>query len=227
MKITPLLDLFYPPRCAFCSAFVQGRGNHFPLCCPKCTTDLPYLSEKDKRQTGAFFRLAIAPFSYEGLVQESLHRFKFRGGRHLAESYGPILAQCILELSPGPFDLVSWIPVSRKRYKNRGYDQAQLLALETAKYLHTQAVPLLEKVRDVPPQSSLGGLDQRQANIKDAYAMLPGAQPVLDKKILLIDDVCTTGATLSEAASVLLRAGCEEVLCATLAKTIIKTASEV
>lgn len=92
---------------------------------------------------------------YREPLRASLRRFKFSGRRDYAKAYGPVLAQAVRTYLPGTYDLITWVPVSPKTLRRRGYDQAQLLAQETARALAAQAVPLLEKTRDTPPQSSL------------------------------------------------------------------------
>ena len=133
----------------------------------------------------------------------------------MAEPLGELLAQCAAEQFGGEFDTVTWVPVSRKRLKRRGYDQARLLAEEAARVLEVPALPLLSKTRDTPPQSGLEEAGQRRANVLGVYRA-PDAAAGL--RVLLADDVVTTGSTLSECARTLLTAGAAEVVCVTLAQ---------
>ena len=113
-------------------------------------------------------------------------------------------------------DILSWIPISSLRKLKRGYDQSQLLACAIGKELGIPVVPVLKKIRHTPPQSSLPFAAQRRANITGAYKVKnPGA--LTGKRILLIDDILTTGATSSECARVLLTTGVKEVYLATIA----------
>ena len=109
------------------------------------------------------------------------------------------------------------MPVSEKRRKQRGYDQAELLARAIGESLGLEAVPLLVKTRDIPAQSGIQEEAARRANVLGAYALLPGAQ-VKGKRILLADDVVTSGSTLSECARTLLSYGAAEVCAVTLAQ---------
>lgn len=104
----------------------------------------------------------------------------------------------------------------REGCHRRGYDQAQLLAEAAAEVLGTKAVPLLRKARDVSPQSRLRTPEERRANIAGCY-VVRSADAVRGKRILLIDDVITTGSTLSECARMLLTAGAVSVRGAALA----------
>ena len=118
----------------------------------------------------------------------------------------------------GEYDLVTWVPLSRRRLRERGYDQARLLAKATAKELGLPLTPTLHKQRNTQPQSGTGDAAKRRANITGAYRMKRGAD-VAGKRVLLIDDIVTTGATLSECARVLGKAGAEQVVCATVARS--------
>ena len=204
-----LLDLFFPPRCAFC----RRTGVHGV--CADCERTLPYA--KVQLCEGAGFGRCASPLLYEDAVRESLLRFKFHGAQSAAEGYGELLARCAAEELGGQFDTVTWVPVSKKREHERGYDQARLLAKATAKALGMPLTPTLYKQRNTQPQSGTGDAAKRRANITGAYRMKKGAD-VTGKRVLLIDDIVTTGSTLLECARVLGKAGAEQVVCATVAR---------
>ncbi|MDR3208185.1 MAG: ComF family protein [Oscillospiraceae bacterium] len=206
----PLLRLFYPARCLFCQKPVTGKGE---TVCPLCRTGgLPFTP------TGARFAVpggvCVAPFYYVEPVRELMHRYKFRGRYKLAEPMAAYMADAAEGL-PG-FDLVSWVPVSAKRLRQRGYDQAQLLARALAGRLWTPLVPTLRKTRDAPPQTGFNTPEARRTNVSGAFAALPKA--VADKRILLVDDILTTGATLGACVECLYQAGARSVVCAAFAR---------
>lgn len=205
-----LLDLLFPPRCVYCRKFLRG-GEKFV--CSACSGAVP-LNEEDRK--GDFFRLCVAPLRYEGRVRDSVLRFKFRGATNYAPYYGKLLAGCIASKLAGKYDIVTWVPLSVKRMKSRGYDQAMLLAMAAALELDDVAVELLKKTVDVPAQSGVGSAEKRRANINGAYEAV-NADMLLGKRVLIIDDIITTGSTLSECARTLLMAGAEEVYCAAFA----------
>ena len=190
-----------------------------------CADHLPFCDGADARQVGEFYSLCVSPLVYADAVRESHHRYKFGGSRWYAKTYAPLIVRCITEHYTGRYDLITWVPLSRRRKRKRGYDQAELLAVATAVELDAMGgrsgrSPLhaiLRKTRDTAPLSSLGGRDERRANISGAYAVLDHAA-IEGKRVLLIDDIITTGSSLSECARALLMAGAEEVLCATLAR---------
>lgn len=156
---------------------------------------------------------------YKEDVMKSIRRFKFRSFRNYARSYGNFLAERIAREYSGDFDFITWVPVSRLRKLSRGYDQSRLLAEAAAEVLGLMAAPLLKKIRHTPPQSGISGAAQRRANVLGAYrATAP--QTIQGKRILLVDDVITTGATVSECARILLTAGAKEVICIALASAM-------
>lgn len=208
-----ILDLLFPPRCAFC-----GRVGVHGVC-SACEKALPYI-DGALREGGGFGKCA-APLRYEGVVRDGILRFKFRGGRSAAKSFGPILAQCVAEELGGEFDVVTWAPVSGRRFRTRGYDQAYLLACETAKIWGTEPVPMLRKARDNPPQSGLDAA-ARRGNVLGVYETLRDA-PIQNARVLLIDDIITTGSTLAECVRVLKDAGAQSVVCACLAAASTQT----
>jgi len=208
-----LLDLFFPHKCVFCARVLNKGDDGW---CSQCTESLPYTDNRG-RQEGDHFAFCISPLYYRGPVRKSIMRFKFRGAIAYADTYGKLLAGCIREEPDIGYDLISWVPLSSKRKRSRGYDQAMLLALATALELDDVAVETLEKPQDVQAQSELGDLQERSANISGAY-IVPDPELVRGKCILLIDDVVTTGSTLSECAKELLDAGAAKVVCASLAR---------
>lgn len=133
-----------------------------------------------------------------------LHRFKFRGNRALARPLGNWLGRLVGEQTGWQLELVVPIPLHRRREIERGYNQAHLLALFTAETLGIPLLSLLIRPEPAPPQSGLSHRDRLQ-NIRGAF-VCPGAPPPR-KRVLLVDDIYSTGATMQEAAAVLSRQG--------------------
>ena len=207
------LDILFPPRCVFCREIISGDRK----VCPDCIASLPETGS-NARQKGDFFSVCVSPFYYEDNVRESLLRFKFNEATGNASVYAKYLAKCISQELSGCYDLISWVPLSKKRYKERGYDQAMLLAMATALELDTVAVSTLEKTVHVEKQSTMGSPEKRRANISGAYSV-SDRELIRGKRILIIDDIITSGSTLSECARTLRAAGAAEVLCATVARS--------
>lgn len=211
-----LLDLLFPPRCVFCRRLLH-RGEEG--ICPRCQQELPWALGAEAEQTGEFFSLCASPLWYQDQVRASFHRYKFKGVRGYSRTYGRLVAQCVQDHLAGRYDLITWVPLSRARLRQRGYDQAMLLASAAALALDDVAAETLCKVRDTEAQSGLGKNDaSRRANVLSAYQVTDPAL-VEGRHVLLIDDIVTTGSTLSECARVLRTAGATDVVCAALARS--------
>ena len=207
-----LLNLLFPEKCLLCRK-VLAR-NELDLCLA-CRADSP--EYPDKRGKLPFLDSYTAIWYYEGPVRASLLRYKFRGCRSYAEGYGRLLAMKLLGCDRADFDVITWVPISPLRKFRRGYDQSQLLAQAVSRQIQIPAVPLLRKVRHNRPQSGISGDAHRRANVLGVYALNRKFQPA-GKRILLLDDIVTTGATAGECARVLLTAGAKEVHLAAVAK---------
>lgn len=155
---------------------------------------------------------------YEDNVRSSLLRYKFHNRTCYAESYGRLLAMRLMKDNMLDFDILTWVPVSPKRKRKRGYDQAELLAQAIGKELSICPVCTLRKHRHIPAQSGIKDAAARRANVQNAYQVLEPAF-IKGKRILLIDDIVTTGATASECARVLLTGGARTVSFAAVAAT--------
>ncbi len=207
-------DLLYPTRCIFCRNFLPpGR----PGVCPVCEAALPWIPEGGHRR-GNFFSECVSVLRYEDDVKSAIHRYKFNGVQAYAPVFGEMLASCIYENLESGYDILSWVPLDPVRRHGRGYDQAELITREAGRRLCREPVPVLKKRWGRKAQSKTGDPASRKANIAGAYRASDPAL-IAGKRILLIDDIVTTGATLSECAKTLLLAGAEDVCCATLAST--------
>ncbi len=216
MNASALLDLFYPPKCVLCGTLLPWGERDF---CAACRVKLPVCAVE--RDLGPEIKAAVSALWYEDAVREALCRFKFEGKTIYAGSFAPLLAAAASRLPLGEIGLVTWIPVSRQRKRERGYDQARLLARPVARALNKPLEAALEKIRDNPPQSSLEDAGLRRRNVQGVYRPHQGAQ-VGGKTCLLLDDIVTTGSTAREAARVLLAAGAEAVYFASAASARLR-----
>ena len=203
-------DILFPRKCIFCKALLKEDETDL---CKTCRTEAPdFTSSKNNIPFVAGW---TAVWYYRDNVRHSFHRYKFRNALSYAEPYGRFLAMRILQMNI-EFDQLSWVPVSFWRRFSRGYDQVLLIAQSVAKELDVPLVRTLKKVRHNPAQSGISDPSQRKANVIGAYAVQPDAD-IANKTIILIDDVITTGSTVSECAKTLLTAGAKEVYCAAVA----------
>jgi ComF family protein len=202
-----VLDLAFPARCAGC-----GRDGA-PLC-PACE---PALDARLALPPGVPIGLPgdlpadllqlewCAPFV--GTVRRALHDLKYAGEQRLAEPLGRAVARRWARAAAGG-DLIVNVPVHDARLRRRGYDQAALVAQVAARELGLPHAPILRRTRATTAQFDLGR-DDRAGNVRGAFAVVPGGPPraLFGRWVVLVDDVVTTGATLSACARPLLDAG--------------------
>ena len=206
-----LLQLLFPPRCVLCRALLNQNETDL---CRSCRTDAPeYPAAKRRIQ---FLDSFAAVWYYEGSVRSSLLRYKFHGVRSYAPAYGRLLAMKLRREYPEGFDVLTWVPVSRLRRLHRGYDQVELLARSVGRELDMVPVCTLKKIRHNRQQSHISDGAGRRANVLGAYRLID-PQTVRGKRVLILDDILTTGATVGECARVLRTEGAREVHCAALA----------
>jgi len=164
-------------------------------------------------------------FAYEDLVRDMLHEIKFRRRKHVAQGLGRLWAKAFLCPIPESTILVP-VPMYPAKRRQRGFDQAQVLAKSISETSGIKLEYILERTRDTPPQSGLHPR-QRIENVNGAFRIKPGFdKKVADKSYVLIDDIYTTGASLNECARVLKINGASEVYAMTLAIAIRKTDSD-
>lgn len=228
------IDLALPLHCLGCAR----EGD---VICPQCAADLPKLAPpfchicaspgvsgvcRDCRQLSSASGEALsgirAPFLMEGLLREAVHAFKYRNYRAAAPSLAGFL-EAYLRDTPLPGDVLLPVPLHRKKLRERGYNQASLLARELGKGLGMPAEDeLLVRTRHSPPQVYASSGAQRRSNTEAAFSCEGDANGMA---IILVDDVCTTGATLRACARALKEKGAASVWAVTLARERLAPAS--
>jgi len=206
------LSLLFPPRCIFCGEVLPHGGGDT---CPTCAKKLPYVEDGNiLRQIGKY--TCAVTFYYEDAVQQGIRAMKFRGRKNRAERFAPYLAQTVAEHLGGEFDAVTFVPVHFLRRVRRGFDQSKLIAAAAADIWDTKLLTTLRKTRNNSPQSSVKDPEARRRNVLNAYTAV-NTEAFHGKRLLLIDDVVTSGNTLTACADELLAAGAASVVCAALA----------
>lgn len=206
-----ILNLFFPPKCVLCRKVLRKDETDLCRACREVQPEYP--PHKIKL---SFLAQWTGLWYYKENVRLSILRYKFYGRRSYAASYGRLLAMKLQKEGWDAPDVLTWVPISRQRKRTRGYDQVELFAKVLAEELGLELDATLKKIRNTKPQSTMGDVSHRRANILGAFQVTdPGI--VRDKRVLLLDDIVTTGATASECARILLTAGAKEVKLATLA----------
>ncbi len=227
-----LLRLIYPPKCVFCSAVVEN--DRFAVC-DNCIEDLPHNTRACRvcgmpldtvfgdllctrcRKRKRAFESAYVPFVYKDKVRSAILRFKFGNRRASAKTFATYMLLKIRELEGQRPDMITFVPMHFIRRGMRGYNQAELLARALGEIMHVPVKPTLRKTKHTMPQSKRGGRERQKAP-KGVYALQKDAD-VAGKKILLLDDVITTGTTLDVCARILKTAGADRIEVATVAAT--------
>lgn len=202
------LVLAEPPLCTVCGRMFKGRQGPDHRC-GDCI-------RQPKQFTSA--RSAVL---YTPGFREVVHRYKYRGKIQLAGPLGEILLAAFLRFwASGDMDVILPVPLHPKRFRQRGFNQAYLLMQHWKHFESSLAATsrVLVKTRATAPQTGLGKA-QRRRNIRNAFAVLR-PEAVRSRRILLVDDVYTTGATVNECARVLLKSGAEQVNVLTVARAV-------
>ncbi len=212
MKLLHFLSSWlFPDKCILCGRILEQEELDL---CRNCRVEAPEWSISKIKYP--YIDQWTALWYYEGNVRHSLLRYKFHNRQSYAASYGRLLAMKLMKEDRTDFDVLTWVPISPKRLRKRGYDQVQLLADKLGQELKTQPLCTLKKIRHNRQQSRIVGAAHRRANVLGAYEAVD-AQAFAGKRVLLLDDIVTTGATASECARVLLTAGAKEVHFAVIA----------
>ena len=221
MKIKSfLLDIVYTKRCKYCRRVI-GREKDL---CSDCESNLPFITGKLCNKCGLskencnctsdirYYKAVYAPFSYEGAIKKFFSEFKFQGGEYLSE----IIAQDMAEvynkhIVEYDIDMCVFVPAHPVDKRRRGYNQSELLAKHLCSIIGLECEDALVKTRRTASQHELNRY-MRSGNLVGAIELRKTAD-VKDKRVLLIDDIKTTGSTLNECTKMLLLGGAADVFC--------------
>ncbi len=225
MKIK-LIKLLYPQRCKYCNNVIDIRREICHTCentlmkiegdiCKLCGASINDCNCGHKKH---FYKYICAPFYYEGAASRAIWNLKFRDRTKLSKPLAEDMAECFNNHYNGyDFDLCTFVPSAKEDLKKRGYNQAELLAKSFCEITGLKCEELLIKNFSTQAQHSLSSTE-RSGNLAGAIDIKDDVD-VENMRILLIDDVKTTGSTLNECAKMLLIGGAEEVFCLTVAIT--------
>ena len=206
-----LLKLLFPPKCMLCGMPLREDEE----ICGQCRQKVLLNTSTPRVEKGAFFHKAAAGLWYETNVREAIHGLKYREKQHYARPLARVMVYAYQHKIGEECDLIAFVPTNPSTLRERGYDQAQLLAEALSEMLDLPWVSALEKTRETRPMHGLKP-DERRANVLGAYRVCCEDGLLKGKRVLLVDDILTTGSTLSECARMLRTAGAERVfgLCA-------------
>jgi len=214
--IKEFLSLVFPPRCIFCGRFLSIKSQQD--ICEECYGNIPFSGSFDTHmEQGLYFDRLICLCEYSGIIKHALVNFKFHNKPRIGRTLGKLLSEKLRKMTKtDEFDIITCVPLHRKRYARRGYNQSELICRE----LHSKLdIPfnrdMLVRIRDTEPQSLLSGC-MRHDNVKDAFSIKNGSKTE-KMSVLLVDDIMTTGSTLNECAKVLKDRGAARVTAAVIA----------
>ena len=221
------LDLLFPQRCVGC-----GKWGSF--ICPACRQSLPHIEPPICPKCGRPQPSGIlcssclswqanidgirSPFRFDDAVCKAIHELKYQNLRAIAVPLAELLSE-YLAASPVPADVLIPVPLHPRRRRERGYNQSELLARELGKLSRLPiATDCLIRERDTPPQARTSSVEERRRNIAKAFVCLDNR--IRSKRVLVIDDVSTSGATLDAAAAALKSVGASSVWGLTVAREV-------
>lgn len=202
-----LLDLVAPPLCAACDA-------PYPPQPPLCASCRMYLLAADERPAD----VSVA-FEHGASLARAIYRAKYDGDPNLAVALGALLVETF-EAPPEPDDAIVPVPLHPRRLRERGYNQARELARPLARHLRVAVLAdVVERARDTPSQTRLDRAARRR-NVADAFTVTR-PEGVRGRRVLLVDDVVTTGATLASLRATILAAGARSVRSVALSRAAL------
>ena len=228
------LALFYPPTCEGCSANIEAGDYLCETCRSRAPRIVPpFCSKCSEPFSGAIttafscsncanqtlhFEAAVAAYRARGIVRRLIHEFKYDQREYLRHVIGGWLGEVLNDgrLDPAQFDVIVPVPLHPTKLRERGFNQAQLLAQSLSARTDLPMKLALERVRFTRTQTAFDRAERMQ-NLRDAFRLRAG-QDVQRLRVLLVDDVLTTGSTLSECARVLKKSGASSVYAATAAR---------
>lgn len=205
-----LLEMIFPPKCPYCSCTLTDNMTE----CSSCRSEYPTKPRVEYTLSGD---ICTAPFTYEGVIADALKDYKFRGRLFNAKSFSAAIVSALkmtgTDISEA--DVITCVPMTKGRRKKRGFNQAEILAKRTAPLIGKPFRNLLRRDVESVYQHYLEN-EERKIQNKNYYSCI-SIDEVKGKKILLIDDIMTSGATLSSCCGVLKDNGAKSVICAVTA----------
>jgi len=219
-----ILDLIFPPRCLNCNRLgqfvcndclgkiIKIKNQGCPICHKKTEGGRLCRSCRSKNKlTGV---IAYGYF-HDPILKKIIHQYKYEGISAAGEEIASLLVE-VVKANGIRFDVIAYAPVSRRRFNERGYNQAEILAKHLSKYFGKPFFREISKIKHTPTQVGLKRKD-RIHNLEGTIVVKNG-EVLKGKRIIIIDDVLTTGATLNECARALRQAGARQVWGVVLAK---------
>ena len=193
-----IINMLYPKICGFCKQICKDN------ICPRCNYNLKHMEQKKiKKVEEKYYDELAFIFKYEGLIRERLIEYKFYEGAYLYKFFSDyIINNKKYANFINNYDIIIPVPVHKKREKKRGYNQTELIANKLAEELKIGVeTNILIKEKNTKPQSTMNK-ENRVINAKNVYK-IKNEERIYQKKVLLLDDIFTTGSTVEECSRML------------------------
>ena len=203
-----ILNLIYPPVCGFCNKIYKES------LCKKCEIKIKeYEINSIRKVKDKYFDELLCLFNYKDIIRKTIIKYKFQNKVYLYKTFSKIILKnkkiCGFLKK---YDIIIPVPISKRRKQKRGYNQSYLIAKEIEKFTNLKCEnKCLIKQKDTIEQSKLNK-NERKINIQGAYKIIH-KEKILNKKILLLDDIYTTGNTVNECAKILKQTGIKKIRC--------------
>lgn len=205
-----LLSILYPNCCPGCGEIISSDKKF----CNDCKAELSFIKVKQYKNKDNRFNSLISVFYYKDTAKRMISRYKFYGKKNIHKIMSEYMIREFEEnYSSIDFDYITYVPMSATEYKERGFNQTKLLAKDISRKTKIKCRKLLKKTRKTKHQMSLKA-KERATNLKDCFKP---TEEIKGKKVLLVDDIKTTGTTLNECSKALRQAGAREIYCITFA----------
>ena len=207
-----ILELIYPTTCGFCGKICKDA------ICKKCELKLKEYEINLIRKNKKYYQESIHLYRYDGIIRKKIIDYKFNNKSYLYKTFAKIILKnkkvCGFLKN---YDIIIPVPIHKKRKLIRGYNQTELIAKEIVKNTHLKLEKnVLLKQKNITTQSVLTKV-KREQNVKNAF-IVKNKEKIQNKKILIFDDIYTTGSTVLECAKILKKAGIKEIGVLTIAK---------
>lgn len=221
--------LFFPDRCVFCDEVIEYRSSVCKdcrkeaelitdNCCPLCGFPVKLC---DCRRKTRFYTAMTAVFIYDGVVRNGIHNWKYSGVSHSTEFFAKMIAEKVRHaFCDVDFDFIAFVPQTKAETDEKGFNQSEELACAVSTELEIPVGNLLVKLFETNRQHKLP-LGEKHGNTFGVFDCI-NTENIKNKKILLIDDVKTSGSTINECAKMLMLYDAESVHCAVIAATLPK-----
>lgn len=219
-----IVSVFFPKRCRYCGGLIR----YCETLCPSCKSGLPTIeppvcpdcgmskSDCDCKGRKHWYNSVFGAFYYEGPIRKAVSRMKFNEKKFICKTMAEDMYGVFLrEYAQSGFDYICFVPFTKSKKRKRDFNQAEVLAHELSVLTGIPVLDALECIYDTPPQHSLSSV-YRTGNVFGIYEV-KDENSVKNKKLLLVDDIKTTGASLNECAKMLRLYEAESVSCITFA----------